>query len=217
MYEENICFLVVCVIFILLYPVFGEQNIKINEFAIDLNPQQVELINTSSSSADISNWYLDDSGGTTYYTLPQNTYIYPNSCLVFSSDLNLNKSSPDTIRLFDNTLPPTATNASLIDSYAYKSSPGTGKSYLRNPDGENNWIAGVSTLGQYNLTGQNCVITPTLTPTPSPTPTPIPKHHSISYPYVTITDHRSFYKSNAYFVQQCFYFRSDGLPGIRTK
>ncbi len=167
-------FLLFVLFFILLYPVFGEQNIKINEFAIDLNPQQVELINTSSSSADISNWYLDDSGGTTYYTLPQNTYIYPNSCLVFSSDLNLNKSSPDTIRLFDNTLPPTATNASLIDSYAYKSSPGTGKSYLRNPDGENNWIAGVSTLGQYNLTGQNCVITPTLTPTPSPTPTPIP-------------------------------------------
>ena len=160
--------------FILLYPVFGEQRVKINEFAVDLSPQQVELINISSDSADISNWYLDDSGGTTYYTISQNTYMYPNSCLVFSSDLNLNKSSPDTLRLFDATSPPTATNASLIDSYAYKSSPGTGKSYFRNPDGENNWISGTSTLGQYNLTGQNCIITPTVTPSPNPTPTTIP-------------------------------------------
>lgn len=159
---------------IFLYPVFGEQKVKINEFAIDLSPQQVELINTSSSSADISNWYLDDSGGTTYYSIPQNTYLYPNSCLVFSSDLNLNKSSTDTIRLFDNTYPPTATNASLVDSYAYKSSPGTGKSYFRNPDGENNWISGASTLGQYNLTGQNCIITPTVTPSPIPTLTIAP-------------------------------------------
>lgn len=160
--------------FTFLYPVFGEQKIKINEFAIDLSPQQVELINTSSSSADISNWYLDDSGGTTYYSIPQNTYLYPNSCLVFSSDLNLNKSSADTLRLFDATSPPTATNASLIDSYAYKSSPGTGKSYFRSLDGENNWISGISTLGQYNLTGQNCIITPTLTPSPTPIPTIIP-------------------------------------------
>ena len=82
-----------------LCPVSGEQNVKINEFAIDLSPQQVELINISSSSADISNWYLDDGGGTTYYSIPQNTYLYPNSCLVFSYDLNLNKSSPDTLRL----------------------------------------------------------------------------------------------------------------------
>lgn len=173
-------FLLFVLFFIFLYPVFGEQKVKINEFAVDLSPQQVELINTSSSSADISNWYLDDSGGTTYYSIPQNTYLYPNSCLVFSSDLNLNKSSPDTIRLFDNTLPPTATNAALIDSYAYKSSPGTGKSYFRNPDGDNNWISGVSTLGQYNLNGQNCIITPTMTPSPiptltiTPTTTPLP-------------------------------------------
>ncbi len=160
--------------FILLYPVFGEQKVKINEFAIDLSPQQVELINTSSNSADISNWYLDDSGGTSYYSIPQNTYLYPNSCLVFSADLNLNKSSADTLRLFDTTYPPTATNASLIDSYAYKSSPGTGKSYFRSPDGENNWILGVSTLGQYNLTVQNCIITPTLTPSPIPTLTIAP-------------------------------------------
>ena len=146
----------------------------INEFAIDLSPQQVELINTSSNSADISSWYLDDSGGTTYYTIPQNTYLYPNSCLVFSSDLNLNKSSPDTLRLFDTSYPPTATNASLIDSYAYKSSPGTNKSFFRSPDGENNWISGTSTLGQYNLNGQNCIITPTITPSPYPTSTITP-------------------------------------------
>ncbi|MBI4973431.1 lamin tail domain-containing protein [Candidatus Roizmanbacteria bacterium] len=167
-------FLLFAFFFILLYPVFGEQKVKINEFAIDLSPQQVELINTSSDSADISNWYLDDSGGTTYYSIPQNTYLYPHACLVFSSDFNLNKSSPDTLRLYDATSPPTATNASLIDSYAYKSSPGTGKSYFRNPDGENNWTTGTSTLGLYNLSGQSCIITPTLTPSPNPTPTIIP-------------------------------------------
>ena len=160
--------------FVLLFPVFGEQRVKINEFTVDSSPQQVELINTSSSSADISNLYLDDGGGTTYYSIPQDTHLYPNSCLVFSSHLNLNKSSPDTIRLFDNSFPPTATNASLIDSYAYKLGPGLDKSYLRNPDGEDNWITGSSALGQYNLNGKNCIITPTTTPSSYPTPTLMP-------------------------------------------
>lgn len=208
-------YLLFILFFILLYPVFGEQKVKINEFAIDLSPQQVELINTSSSSADISNWYLDDSGGITYYSIPQNTYLYPNSCLVFSSDLNLNKSSPDTIRLFDNTYPPTATNASLIDSYAYKSSPGTGKSYLRNPDGENNWIGGASTLGQYNLTGQNCIITPTLTPSPSPTPTITPSitptlTPTIQPPTITPSSHPTPISFNNIFISEVMVYPESG-------
>lgn len=155
-------------------------NIKINEFAIDQSPQEVEIINTASESANISNWYIDDSGGTTYYTVPQNTVLYGNSCLVFTGEFNLNKSTADMVRLFDNTALPTATNASLIDSYAYKSSPGAGKSYARNPDGSDNWTTNISTLGQYNETGINCIITPTQTPSPTDIPSPTNISYSAS-------------------------------------
>jgi len=172
------CFLLFYLILIILFVPFVHANVKINEFAIDQTPQGAELINTASTSADISNWYIDDSSGTTYFTIPQNTIIYPHSCLVFTGEFNLNKSTPDTIRLFDSTAPPTTTSAALIDSYSYKSSPGPGKSYVRSLDGTDTWSNGFSTLGQYNETGINCIImptpTPTLTPTPSPTDIPTP-------------------------------------------
>jgi len=44
--------------------------------------QSVELYNTASSSADISSWYIDDAGGTTYFTIPPYTIIPPLSCMV---------------------------------------------------------------------------------------------------------------------------------------
>lgn len=167
----------ICLVFFIFAVPFIYASIKINEFVIDQTPQGAELINTASSSADVSNWYIDDNGGTAYFTIPQNTIIYPHSCLVLTGEFNLNKSTPDTIRLFDNTAPPTTISALLIDSYSYKSSPGPGKSYARSLDGTDTWTNGFLTLGQYNETGINCIITPTptLTPTPIPSPTDIPK------------------------------------------
>src|SRR3990167_2983604 len=80
----------------------SEKQIVINEFSIEPE-QKIELWNNSSTPIDVSNWYLDDSGGTTYFTIPLSTVLYPNSCVMFSDNFNLNKSSADTVRLFDST------------------------------------------------------------------------------------------------------------------
>lgn len=158
-------------LFIFASPVFAENAVYINEIQIEPN-QAVELINTGSAEIDLSNWYLDDNGGTTYFTIRQNTILLPNSCVVFSSNINLNTSSPDTIRLFNNTAPPTSPNAQLIDSYTYDKSPGNTITFTRKPDGIGNWITDFATLGKFNGTNTSCVIIPTPTIPPSPTITP---------------------------------------------
>src|SRR3989339_835225 len=136
---KSLIVLLILFLFLIIRPIHGEAKILINEFLIDPQPQQVELINIGSDSADVSGWYLDDSGGTAYYTIPQSSVIYPNSCLVFSGDFNLNKTSADSLRLFNNLFSPTSSSPQLIDSFSYKSSSGSGISYLRIPDGENLW------------------------------------------------------------------------------
>ncbi len=157
--------------------VFAQNLIRINEFLLEPTPQQVEIINTGTESADISGWSIDDNGGSTYYTIPQSSILYPNACLVFSGDLNLNKLSADTIRLFN--------NGNLIDSFSYKSSSGSGVSYLRLPDGIGNWTTKSASLGIFNESGLSCIITPTLTTTPTSisTQTPTP---SLSTPQPTV-------------------------------
>ena len=80
---------------------FAQSKILINEFLVDPQPQSVEIFNSGTESADISDWIIDDSGGTTFYTIPKNNIIFPNQCLVFSADFNLNKTSADMVRLID--------------------------------------------------------------------------------------------------------------------
>ncbi len=169
-----ICFAVFIFLFFPAIAISSEKQILINEFSIDSSPQQTELINNSSESADISGWYLDDSGGTTYYVIPQNTVLLPHSCYVITTDLNLNKSSSDILRLFDSSAPPTSLSAKIIDSYTYKISPGINNSYYRLPDGDTNWIFGPSSIGKWNFTGENCVIFPSATPTLPTSPTLVP-------------------------------------------
>lgn len=153
-------------------PAIAYENIRVNEFLVDPQPQQVEIINTGSTSADLGNWIIDDNGGSLgHFSIPEGTIIGPNSCLVFSKDFNLNKSSSDSVRLIDNEM-------SVIDSFVYKSSSGSGISYFRLPDGGNDWATGSATLGLYNSTGTSCLAspTPTLPPasnTPTQTPTPL--------------------------------------------
>ena len=174
---------ILIIIFIFLFfthNVIAENNIFINEFLIDPTPQQVEIINTGTENSDISGWYIDDNGGTTYFTIPQFIVLYPNSCLVFSGDFNFNKSSADAVRIFNNIAPPTSSSAQLIDSYSYKLSPGAGISFFRLPDASNSWTTGPANLGKFNLSGNSCVVTPTLTPTPIPTPTATPALTSTS-------------------------------------
>jgi hypothetical protein len=176
-------------------PCLAENKILINEFLIDPQPQQVEIFNSGTESADISNWIIDDSGGTTFYTIPQSSIIFPNSCLIFSGDFNLNKSSADTVKLIDN-------NQKLIDSFSYKSSSGSGITYFRFPDNDSNWATGSASLGFFNKTNNSCLITPiptlmptetlvlmitptiTLIPTEGQTPTSIP----ISYNNIYISE-----------------------------
>lgn len=145
-------------------PTLAQSKILINEFLIDPQPQSVEIFNSGSESADLSDWVIDDSGGTTFYTIPKNSIVFPNQCLVFSGDFNLNKASSDTIRFVNNSL-------QLIDSFSYRSSSGSGISYFRFPDNDDYWTTGSANLGLYNQTNVSCLITPSPSPTPTLTPT----------------------------------------------
>ncbi|RJQ38289.1 lamin tail domain-containing protein [Candidatus Microgenomates bacterium] len=182
------------------FPVFAQSKILINEFLIDPQPQSVEIFNSGTESADISDWIIDDSGGTTFYSIPKNNIIFPDQCLVYSADLNLNKTSPDTIRLLNS-------SQQLVDSFSYKSSSGSGVSYFRSPDGLIDWATGSADLGFYNQTGVTCLTTPTpeititISPTSVPTiitPTitpPIPTETSIPTSTPTLKSYDNIYIS----------------------
>lgn len=158
-------------------------SVILNEVAIQPT-QTVEIINTDATmSADISSWYIDDSGGTTYFSIPPNTLLPPLVCVTFSGDFNLNKASSDTIRLLSGSAPPTSSSAILVDSYSYPKAPENGYSFARNPYGE--WNINTSTFGLTNDTLLSCLPspTPTMIPTPTMTTTPTPT----SMPPVTPT------------------------------
>ncbi len=184
-----------------VFSVSAQNKILINEFLIDPQPQSVEILNFGTESADISDWIIDDSGGTTFYTIPKNNVIFPNQCLVYSGDFNLNKTSNDTVRLINS-------SQQFIDSFSYKSSSGSGISYFRQPDGADFWTTGSASLGFYNQTNISCLATPTPTTTPTPTdvqtpnlgvstvptpteiqtPTPIPTPTPQSYDNIYISE-----------------------------
>lgn len=192
-------YFLLCIIFIVFAPfVFGQTStIKINEFLIDPTPQSVELLNTGTEIVDLSNWYIDDNGGTSYFTIPQGTNLYPNACLSFSGNFNLNRTTADTVRLFDSTAAPTTLSANLIDSFDYTSSSGSGITFQRIPDGQSIWATGSANFNSYNLTGQSCIYVPpptatvlptaTTMPTENPTPTNIPLPSFTSTPISTET------------------------------
>jgi len=165
----KIYLLIIFIFLLVIRPILGQSKILINEFLIDPQPQSVEIFNSGTESADISDWIIDDSGGTTFYTIPKNNIIFPDQCLVYSADLNLNKTSADTIRLLDN-------YQQLVDSFSYKSSSGSGVSYFRSSDGSIDWATGSANLGFYNSnTEQTCLPpTPTSYPTQEPTMTVVP-------------------------------------------
>jgi len=148
-------------------------SVVLNEVAIQPN-QVVELYNNASESADISSWYIDDAGGTTYFTIPQQTILPPQSCILFNSDFNFNKSSADVVRLFNNTSPPTTSSAKLMESYSYSKAPDINYSFSKKIDGGIEWQTTPSSLGLTNTSLSSCVPTPTSIPTPSPSEAPLP-------------------------------------------
>ncbi|MCR4326119.1 MAG: lamin tail domain-containing protein [Candidatus Roizmanbacteria bacterium] len=151
-------------------------SVRINE--IQIEPQEaIELVNDSDLAVDISGWFLDDSGGTTYVTLPDNTLLPAHSCLAFGESFNLNKASADMARLFDNTAPPTTGSAQLIDSLGYTKSLGNSISWQRLPDSTGSAIASASSITLWNYSRQSCLATiiPTEIPTPTALPSPTPQ------------------------------------------
>lgn len=189
----KIYLLIIFIFLLVTRPILGQSKIFINEFLIDPQPQSVEIFNSGTESVDISNWIIDDSGGTTFFTIPKNNIIFPNQCLVFSADFNLNKTSADIVRLING-------SQQLVDSFSYKSSSGSGISYFRFPDGSKDWATGSATLGFYNQTNMSCLVTPTptlmFTPTPFPTPAPIqPTPTNLADLTVSPTPSPSLYKN----------------------
>lgn len=147
-------------------PLFAA-TVVINEFSTDASPQWVELYNKSTSSVDISGWFIDDEGGTQKYTIPTNTIINSGEFKVFESNIfYLNNSSSDIARLLN--------GSTVEDSYSYTIGPGTGSTYGRQSDGADTWVTfNTPTKNATNNTATP-VPTSTSTPTPSPTPTTIP-------------------------------------------
>lgn len=163
------------IIYLFVYLIISSLSVNasvvLNEVAIQPN-QVIELYNTASTSADISSWYIDDAGGSTYYTIPSQTILAPKSCISLSSDFNFNKASADVVRLFDNTGPPITSSAKLVESYSYSKAPDASYSFSKKTDGGMEWQTTPSSLGLSNESGFACIPTPS--PTPYPTETPIP-------------------------------------------
>lgn len=179
--KKTIVFIFLVVLILLNTKIVSAQaKILINEFLVEPQPQQVEIINIGSESANLKNWIIDDDGGSSsFYKIEEDLIIYPQSCLVFSSNFYLNVKSQDTIRLFDE-------KNNIIDSFLYKSSPGENISFQRLPDGESNWSTQSANIGLFNNSKIPCLLTPTptLTPTLTSTPTLSP---SITQTPTTIT------------------------------
>ncbi|MBP6994302.1 lamin tail domain-containing protein [Candidatus Woesebacteria bacterium] len=153
--------------------IFGQ--VVINEFDVNVSPQKVELLNVSNQAVDISGWYLDDNGGTTYLTIPAQPPLAPGFCTVMQGSMNLNTASSDTIRLFDSSVPPPSPSPNLIDSYTYTQLTTSGNSYARNPDGSGSFVFLPNSFGYTNGGNINCIqLTPTPTITPIPTPSLTP-------------------------------------------
>ncbi len=150
-------------VFFVVPVVVVNAQIKINEVQIEPN-QVIELVNNGDDTVDISGWSLDDSGGSTFITLPPETWLAARSCMVFQESFNLNKVSSDSARLFDGSL--------LIDSVAYTKSPGPHLSWQRIPDMSDTIIATSSALTLWNASRENCIAMSAPTVTQEPTPTP---------------------------------------------
>lgn len=218
-------------LFVYLPPIYS--SVILNEIAIQPT-QTVELYNSDATvSADISYWYIDDSGGTTYFTIPMNTFIPPLSCHVFTGDFNFNKSTADAIRLIDSSFRPTTTSAVIVDSYQYAKAAETDYSFSRRSD--KTWEILPSSLGLFNDTLLPCIPTPapppeptpteaetptptpesTLVPTPSPTPIPSIDHNAIhlsevfSYPDIGSNEWVELYNANDYLVDLVDWYIDD--------
>lgn len=105
-------------------------SVVINEFFVDGTAEWVELYNTTENTLDLTNWVVDDNGGSsTTHTIGEDsttTVIAPGEFLVVEDNFRFNDGG-DTVRLFDS-------DGNLVDQHTYNSDPGD-NSIGRNPDG----------------------------------------------------------------------------------
>lgn len=163
---------------------FAQSNlIKLNEIQIEPE-QRVELINLSEEDVDVSNYYIDDDGGSTFFKIPVGSVIPTGKCLLVTGNFNFNKTTSDKVRLFSKEAEPVSPNAILLDTFSYQKSPGEYFSFQRSAD-LSVWNIKDQTLGFFNdqqtvtcipatpTPTEKLLILPTasLTTTPSPTPT----------------------------------------------
>lgn len=181
-FKAQIGFIISSFVYLFISSLLVHASVVLNEVAIQPN-QAVELYNSATTSADISGWYIDDVGGSTYYTIAPQTILAPLSCYVFTADFNFNKASSDVVRLFDNSYPPTTSSAKIIESYSYTKAPDTDYSFVKIIDGGGEWQTSISSLGLFNETLTSCVPTATPTPIPTDAPTQTPTATPTSTPY----------------------------------
>lgn len=165
---------------------FALQSVVLNEFQT-ATPQTVELYNNGTESVDLSGWHIDDSGGSTFYTIDDHTTLPPGTCISFEGSFGFNTATADMVRLFTAVAQPTATNAELVDSFQYDNIADSTKNFQRIPDGSSLWSAGAPSIDRFNLTGAPCTPPPSPTPTPSPTRTPTPTKTPTPQPTQTPT------------------------------
>lgn len=162
------------------------QSIVINEFQTS-SPQTVELYNSGTETVNLSGWHIDDSGGSTFYTIDDAAILAPGKCISFEASFGFNTATADTVRLFTAVATPAATNAELVDAFGYDKFIDVGKTMQRIPDGSSIWVSGAPSIGRFNLTGASCLQPPSPTPTPSPTRTPTPTKTPTLHPTQTPT------------------------------
>ena len=156
-------------------PVFAASSgdVLINEFSSNTDPEWVELYNNTDTNISLLNWNLKDAAQPTKdISILGEIAVHDFKVFEVGSGW-LNNSGGDVLTLLAN-------NGATIDTISYGhsgdsiSTPTSGKSAGRNPDGSGNWqIFETPTKGLTNNTASP-------TPSPSPTPTASPKAKSPS-------------------------------------
>ncbi|RZL66022.1 MAG: lamin tail domain-containing protein, partial [Rhodococcus sp. (in: high G+C Gram-positive bacteria)] len=140
-------FAVVLAGIVMVTPAFGANtDVKINEFSSN-NPDFIELINTGSSTVDLSGWVLKDNSENNSYTFPAGSSIAAGAIKGVSGEsveFVFGLGNGDSVRLF-------APGGVLIDSFDYPAHPPAGKSYGRCPNGTGPFvITAAATKGAAN-------------------------------------------------------------------
>ena len=92
-------------VFLILFFIFSTSGVRaqvvINEIQMDPD-QWIELYNKGDSNVDLSNWSVDDDGGTQKYLILGGIILQPKKCITFQSgNFNWNTATADDVRLFD--------------------------------------------------------------------------------------------------------------------